>query len=81
MTELQHTTWIGIVTRLATVRVLEIRHENEMLVRYRAREDAALRAGIEVLAPGAQPVSVLPSDVRKLRTSRAPTPARAAATR
>jgi hypothetical protein len=45
--------WVAVATRLATVRVLEVERENEALLRYAVREDAALRAGLDVVSPGA----------------------------
>ncbi len=45
--------WMTVGTRMATVRVLEVERENEALLRYAVRHDAALRAGLDVVAPGA----------------------------
>lgn len=45
--------WMAVATRMATVRVLEVQREREALLRYTVREDAALRAGLDVVAPGA----------------------------
>jgi carboxyl-terminal processing protease len=45
--------WMTVATRLATVRVLEVERESETLLRYAVREDAALRAGLDVVSPGA----------------------------
>ncbi|MCA2985921.1 S41 family peptidase [Gemmatimonas sp.] len=44
--------WLGVTTRMAMVRVLEVQRESEALLRYAVREDAALRAGLDVVAPG-----------------------------
>jgi carboxyl-terminal processing protease len=57
----QRAEWVGVATRMATVRVLEVERENEALLRYTVREDAALRAGLDVLDPGADVSSVVPS--------------------
>ncbi len=53
--------WVTVSTRLALVRVLEVERETEALLRYASREDAALRAGVDVLAPGTEVARVLPS--------------------
>ena len=58
--------WLSVATRLATVRLLEIRRMDQALLRYAMREDAAMRAGFEVLAPGLDIVRVMPSE--RLRT-------------
>lgn len=52
---------VGIVTRLATVRVLELRGEPAAMLRYSARSDAAIRAGLDFLAPGVEVSQVIPS--------------------
>lgn len=67
LSEVQRATWVGIATRLAMVRVLEARSERDALLRYQAREDAALRAGLDVVAPGVQAISVQPADMPNLR--------------
>lgn len=46
--------WVAVATRMAVVRVLEVERETELLLRYSVREDAALRAGVDVVAPGAE---------------------------
>ena len=61
--------WVDVATRLATVRVLEVRGLDEALLRYSMREDAAMRAGLEVLAPGLNAVRVLPSELLRASTS------------
>lgn len=71
LTDVQRATWVGIATRLSTVRTLESINDEDALLRYQAREDAALRAGLDVVAPGLQSVSVQPADMRRLRASRA----------
>ncbi len=53
--------WVTVSTRLALVRILEVERESEALLRYAVREDAALRAGIDVVAPGTEVARVLPS--------------------
>ncbi|MBY0491936.1 MAG: PDZ domain-containing protein [Gemmatimonadaceae bacterium] len=45
--------WMTVATRMATVRVLEVERENEALLRYGVRHDATMRAGLDVVAPGA----------------------------
>jgi carboxyl-terminal processing protease len=45
--------WMTVATRMATVRVLEVERETEALLRYAVRHDAAMRAGVDVVAPGA----------------------------
>ncbi len=54
--------WMASATQLATARVLEVAPAAELLLRYSVRTDAALRAGLEVLAPGVEvsPPSLLP---------------------
>jgi hypothetical protein len=44
--------WLAVTTRMAMVRVLEVQRESEALLRYAVREDAALREGLDVVAPG-----------------------------
>ena len=58
---LARTEWVTVSTRLALVRVLEVERESEALLRYAVREDAALRAGIDVVAPGTEVARVLPA--------------------
>ncbi|WP_309671902.1 S41 family peptidase [Gemmatimonas sp.] len=53
--------WVTVSTRLALVRILEVERESEALLRYAVREDAALRAGIDVVAPGTEVARVLPA--------------------
>jgi hypothetical protein len=55
--------WIGVLTRLATARVLEMANLDESLLRYAMREDAALRAGLDVVAPGHSAVTVVPTEL------------------
>lgn len=54
--------WISVATRLATVRMLEARGQPNSLLQYSVRDDAALRAGLDVLAPGANVVRAAPVD-------------------
>lgn len=54
-------TWVNVGTRLAIVRMLEAENAFDALLRYSVRDDAALRAGLEVVAPGSDLVHVLPS--------------------
>ena len=49
--DLAHAPWVPVVTRLATARVLEIQRQTEALLRYAIRDDAALRAGLDLLQP------------------------------
>ncbi len=49
---------IGEATRLATVRVLEVSGKQDVVVRYQAIADHALRAALDVLMPGAHPFQV-----------------------
>ncbi len=58
---------VGIVTRLATVRVLELLGEPAEMLRYSARSDAAIRAGLDLLAPGVEVSRVLPSVLPPVR--------------
>lgn len=53
--------WVSVATRLATVRMLEVEGKSAILLRYTMREDAAMRAGFDVLAPGVETLRVLPS--------------------
>lgn len=41
--------WLGVATRQATVRLLEMERAGELLLRYTVREDPALRAGLDLL--------------------------------
>ncbi|MEO7520916.1 MAG: S41 family peptidase, partial [Gemmatimonas sp.] len=56
-------TWTNVGTRIATVRVLEIGSGADALLRYSVRDDAALRAGLDVVAPGSDLTRVLPSSL------------------
>lgn len=49
---------IGEATRLATVRVLEVTGNSDAAIRYHANTDHALRAALDVLTPGDQPIHV-----------------------
>ena len=64
--------WVAAATRIATARVLEITRETEPLLRYSVRTDAALRAGLDVLAPGVDISHVLPSVLPPLARDGAP---------
>ncbi len=44
--------WMTVATRIATARTLEFRGDNEALLRISSRGDEALRAGLDVVAPG-----------------------------
>ena len=59
--ESARSTWVTVGTRLATVRMLEVGGAHTALLRYSVRDDAALRAGLEVVAPGSDLVHVMPS--------------------
>jgi hypothetical protein len=66
VTGAQRSAWVGITTRVATMRVLEANGDSEALLRYRAREDGVIRSGLDVLAPGAQSAttqSLLPPQI------------------
>jgi hypothetical protein len=52
---------VNIATRLAVVRVLEQLREPTALLRYSARSDAGIRAGLDLLAPGVEVSHVIPS--------------------
>lgn len=41
--------WLGVATRQATVRLLEMQRAGELLLRSTVRDDAALRAGLDLL--------------------------------
>lgn len=55
--------WLSIATRLATVRMLEGDPHPFALLQYSVRDDAALRAGMDVLAPGRDGVRVLATEL------------------
>ena len=57
--------WVGIATRLATVRTLEVLGKDESLLRYAIRDDAAMRAGMDILVPGFEPVRMIPSELSR----------------
>ncbi|MDQ6612314.1 MAG: S41 family peptidase, partial [Gemmatimonadota bacterium] len=46
---------VGEATRLATTRVLQLEKQPEAVINYTVRSDHALRAALELLAPGGQP--------------------------
>ena len=46
------TDWTAVATRVATARTLEFRGDGEGLLRLSSRGDEALRAGLDVVAPG-----------------------------
>lgn len=60
------TEWVAVGTRLAVLRVLEAEHANEQMLRYTLRGDGALRAGLDVLAPGAEVSRVIPAPLPAL---------------
>lgn len=62
--------WLAVATRLATVRFLELRGQSEALLRYAGRHDAAMRTGLELLAPARAAVSVLSTPRRPARSAR-----------
>ncbi len=53
--------WVAVATRLAAVRILEVERQEEALLRYAVREDAGLRAAIDIAAPGSDALRVLPA--------------------
>lgn len=61
LTDMPRAEWVAVATRIATARVLEVTRETEPLLRYSVRTDAALRAGLDVVAPGVDISHVLPS--------------------
>lgn len=63
--------WATVATQLATVRILEVVREHDALLRYALRQDAALRAGLDVVAPGAGTEQVIPSPLPATITRRA----------
>lgn len=65
--------WVTETMRIATVQVLEMEQQGEALLRYRARHDAALRAGLDVLAPGTDVASGVPTALPALTGRRTPT--------
>jgi carboxyl-terminal processing protease len=69
-TDIGPTRWMGVVTRLATARMLEIEGRSEALLRYGMREDQALRAGLDVLAPGIDALRMLPTELPRASTAR-----------
>lgn len=75
--------WLSAATRLAMVRVFEMRDDGESLLRYSVREDAAMRAGLDVVSPGwdavladasssaaAVPVATMPLSAESVRSRR-----------
>ncbi len=62
--------WVSVATRLATVRVLEAQGLEESLLRYAMREDASMRAGLDVLAPGLDAVRMLPTELTRTKPVR-----------
>ena len=46
---------VGEATRLATTRVLEVEGQHDAVINYSVRGDHALRAALELVAPGGQP--------------------------
>jgi carboxyl-terminal processing protease len=58
--------WVTQATRLALVRHLEIEGERETILRYALRDDAALRAGADVLLPGEDLAQVIPAPLPAL---------------
>jgi carboxyl-terminal processing protease len=62
--------WVSVATRLATVRLLEIEGMDEALLRYAVREDGALHAGLDVVAPGNTGIGVLPTELVRNAASR-----------
>ncbi len=59
----QRAQWIGTVTQLSVVRALEVLGADQSLLRYTVREDGALRAGLDVVAPGWMSLGFLPTDL------------------
>lgn len=51
--------WVSVATRMTIARVFEAEQRREAWLRHQVREDAALRAGLDVVAPGAEPAPVV----------------------
>jgi hypothetical protein len=68
---LRRAEWVTTATRLAMVRMLEVERERDALLRYAVREDAALRAGLDVVAPGAEVAQLHPEPLPPLPSRRA----------
>ncbi|MEP6778502.1 MAG: S41 family peptidase [Gemmatimonadaceae bacterium] len=72
---------LGEATRLATTRVLQVEGQHEAVIQYSIHGDHALRAGLELVAPGGQPVRIndaltvmASSSVKSVRTTAAAAP-------
>jgi carboxyl-terminal processing protease len=63
--------WVSVATRLAMVRILEVERAGDALLRYAVREDAALRAGVDVVSPGTDILPPLPAWLPPRISSRA----------
>lgn len=70
-TPVEQAEWVSVATRMATVRMLEVELEREALLRYTARDDAALRAALDVVQPGAELLPLVPTHLPPLITRRA----------
>ena len=70
--EASRATWLDVGTRLATVRLLEFGAAFDDLLRYSVRADAALRAGLDVVAPGSELARVTPLQAPAASLSPAP---------
>lgn len=66
--------WVSVATRMTIARVFETEQRREAWLRYQAREDAALRAGLDVVAPGAEPAPVVMQRVVPFTTAPSPVP-------
>lgn len=60
------TEWVTVGTRMAVLRVLEAEQATEQMLRYAVRSDAALRAGLDVVTPGADVSHVVPAPLPAL---------------
>ncbi len=75
---LRRAEWLTVATRLAMVRVLEVKRERDALLRYAVRDDAALRAGLDVVAPGVDVAPLTPEPLLPASSRRSPAPRRLA---
>lgn len=62
--------WLSVATRLATVRMLEADKRPYALLQYSVRDDAALRAGLDVLAPGRDGVRISATELVRATSNR-----------
>ncbi len=53
--------WVSAATQMSMQRMLEVQRASDLRLRHGTRVDPALHAGLEVLAPGVEAMSMLPS--------------------